>query len=204
VYKRQVVVFGTAPLFAAMAFVALPLFTFVFNAAVATTLLIPIVALCLGFYMNGTLSVPYYLTLAVGKPEIPARQNLLALGIVVPVVVASVLTLGLTGAAFSWIFYHLFAYAYTVPRICREVLAVSPAGWYAQLAKAGALGGISYGVTAVTVTVLTGPSVAGLAIGFTLATAIYAAGGYLVAWPELRRDWGYAGRIDDETEVPAA
>jgi len=191
---QSFVVYGTAPLFGAMAFAALPTLTFVFNRSVATSLLFPVVLLCLGFYMNGTLSLPYYLTLATGKPEIPARQNLLALPIVLPVVIASVAAFGLVGAAFSWVFYHLFAYAYTVPRICREVLGSQAWSWYAPVGRTAGLVTASYGLAALVIALLGGPSTPMLAIGYALATAVYAVGAYLVAWPTVRREWAYAVR----------
>ena len=201
---QAVVVYGTAPLFAAMGFAALPLFTFVFNGAVAASLVGPVLLLCAGFYMNGTLSVPYYFSLAVGKPEIAARQNLLAVVVVLPVVVAATALFGLNGAAFSWVFYHLFAYAYSVPRICRECLQVKTVSWYRQVAKAAAMVGGSYGVVAIGLLFSGRASVVGLIVGFALGSVLYAAIGYLLAWPEVRREWRYAARETGVTIEPAA
>jgi O-antigen/teichoic acid export membrane protein len=201
---QAVVVYGTAPLFAAMGFATLPLFTFVFDGTVASSLVVPVLWLCAGFYMNGTLSVPYYFSLAVGKPEIAARQNLLAVVVVLPVVVAATAVFGLAGAAFSWVFYHLFAYACSVPRICRECLHVKTVSWYRQVGKAAALVAGSYGVTAIGLLLSHRVSLAGLAIAFVLGSALYAALGYLLAWPELRREWRYAARETGVAIDPAA
>ena len=44
------------------------------------------------------------------------RLNLVALLVVTPVTAALVYAFGIPGAAFSWVFYHLFAYVYTVPQ----------------------------------------------------------------------------------------
>jgi O-antigen/teichoic acid export membrane protein len=201
---QAAVVYGTAPLFAAMAFAALPIFTFVFDRVVASSLAVPVIFLCLGFYMNGTLSVPYYLSLAVGKPQIAARQNLLALVVVLPVVVAATAVWGLSGAAFSWVFYHLFAYAYSVPRICRECLQVKTMSWYRQVGKVAVLVAGSYGVAAMLLLVTNRVSTLGLVIAFALGSALYAAIGYLVAWPEVRREWRYAARDAGAALEPAA
>lgn len=201
---QAAVVYGTAPLFAAMAFAALPLFTFVFDRAVAAALVLPVAWLCVGFYMNGTLSVPYYFSLAVGKPEIAARQNLLALVVVLPVAVAATAHWGLSGAAFSWVFYHLFAYAYSVPRICRECLQVKTVTWYRQVGKAAILVAASYGVAAALLLIGHRVATVGLLIAFTLASALYAAMGYVLAWPEVRREWRYAAREAGAAIEPAA
>jgi len=201
---QAVVVYGTAPLFAAMGFAALPLFTFVFDSAVASSLLVPAILLCVGFYMNGTLSVPYYFSLAAGKPEIAARQNLLALGVVLPVAVVATAGFGLSGAAFSWVFYQLFAYAYSVPRICRECLHVNAISWYRQAGKAALLVAGSYGVAAILLLASHRVSLAGLLIAFTLGSALYAVIGYPLAWPEIRREWRYAAREVRSAIEPAA
>jgi len=197
-------VYGTAPLFAAMGFAALPLFTFVFDGAVAASLLVPVLFLCAGFYMNGTLSVPYYFSLAVGKPEIAARQNLLALVVVLPVVVAATAVWGLSGAAFSWVFYHLFAYGYSVPRICRECLHVSAASWYQQVARAAALVAASYGLLGAGLLLSHRGGVLALVFAFVLGSALYVAIGFVVAWPEVRREWRYAARDTGAVVEPAA
>ena len=187
-----------------MGFAALPLFTFVFDGAVAASLLVPVLVLCLGFYMNGTLSVPYYFSLAVGKPEIAARQNLLAVVVVLPVVVAATAVFGLSGAAFSWVFYHLFAYAYSVPRICRECLHVKTVSWYRQVGTVALLGAGSYGVTAIGLLLSHRVSPVGLVAAFALGSALYAAIGYVLAWPEFRREWRYAARETGAAIEPAA
>src|SRR5207248_5915560 len=86
-----------------ISFAALPLFSYLFNPSAAHLLLLPTALLCLGWYMNGTLNVPYVFSLAAGKPEISSRSNFLALFIVLPITFVLVLTLGLTGAALSWV-----------------------------------------------------------------------------------------------------
>ena len=125
----------TVPIFAALIFSELPLFTYFLNEEVARTLLMPITFLCIGFYMNGTLSVPYVFSLAVGKPDISVRLNFLALFFVPPGTAILIYFFGLSGAGFSWIVYHLFAYAYGVPMICKECLEMPVSNWYLHVLK---------------------------------------------------------------------
>jgi len=112
---QDVVCLGAIPLFAIVIFTALPLFTYVFNQETAQLLLLPIILLSVGFWMNGTISVPYFFSLALGKPEISVRTNTLALFLILPMTPLLIYLFGLRGAAFSWILYGLFSYFYFVP-----------------------------------------------------------------------------------------
>lgn len=190
-YRRlqSVATYATAPLFAAVAFCALPLFTFVFGQEVAQALLVPVVLLSLGFYLNNTLSVPGIVSFAVGRPGIVARQNFLALFIVLPVTVALVVAFGLVGAGLSWVFYQLFAYSYTAPRISRQCLDMAPSAWYAQVGRALALIAGTYGVAGALLAVTGKPSVPLLLAGYGLASVAFAAGTYLLNRRELRDEW---------------
>lgn len=144
---QDLICYGTVPLFAAVPFIARPLFTIIFNADSAHLLLLPVTFLCIGFFMNGTLVTLYIFSIAAGRPDIAARVNLYALFAVLPVTAALIYFFGLNGAGFSWVFYHLFAYAYQVPRTCRECLKASPWSWYAKILKIFALVAITYGST---------------------------------------------------------
>lgn len=164
---------GMAPLFAALVFGAEPVLAYVFDARIARSLLVPVVFLSVGWYMNASLSAPYTVSLAVGRPQIAARQNLLALFVVVPVAIVLVSRFGLPGAAASWVIYHLFAYAYGLPRIYRECLALPAAPFFHELAKTGGLITTTYGV-AFGVAVLAGnASIPWLAVSYAIATAVY-------------------------------
>ncbi|TME51945.1 MAG: hypothetical protein E6I60_10115 [Chloroflexi bacterium] len=143
---HALVTFGTAPLFAALTFAGLPVLTYVFNGATARMLMAPLVVLCIGSYLNATLSTPYILSLAVGRPQIAARQNFLALFVVLPVGVALTVWLGLVGAAASWLVYHLFACTYSPPRICRECLHLPVRTWYGHILKQLGLIAATYGI----------------------------------------------------------
>jgi O-antigen/teichoic acid export membrane protein len=175
---QRLVAWGTLPVYAALVFAVRPLFGYVFGPGVASTLLLPVLFLCAGWYMNGTLMVPYLLSLAMGKPEIAARQNLLALLIVLPVSVACVAAFGLTGAGLSWFAYHCFAYAYGGPRLCREVIEISPIAWYGEVLEAAGSGAVLYGATWLVITRWLAGNPLAMVAGFALASTLYVLAGW--------------------------
>jgi len=178
--------FGTVPLFAVMPFAVLPVFGFVFNPDVARMLLLPITFLTLGFYMNGTLNVPYVFSLAVGKPEISAKSNFLALFIVLPVTGLLIYFFGLTGAGFSWVFYHLFAYSYVVPRICSECLGIPVREWYLHVFKIFVLIILTYGLGWAFLEFMASYSILSLVLVYTGATIVFLSCAYFMIGEELK------------------
>jgi O-antigen/teichoic acid export membrane protein len=181
---QDLLAYATLPVFAAIVFLATPLFTYLFGGDVARGLLVPTTLLCLGSFMNGTLTIPYVYSLAAGRPDIAAWQNFWALALVVPCTVFLTLRFGLTGAAASWVLYHLFAYAYGLPRLCR-VIGIALSAWVGQLMRVALLGMLTYGPAFM----LAGGSnatPAALGAGFLLGSAAFAGVGYRLIGPELR------------------
>lgn len=183
---QDLVSFGTAPIFALIPFAILPLLTYLFSASVASALLLPGAFLSLGFYMNAMLTLPFLVSLAVGRPEIATRANLAALFVVVPPTAFFVIRFGLAGAAFSWVFYHLFAYLVQIPAYSRLCLHIPARLWYERLLRAAVLIAASYGLTWTVLSLLGVRSVPGLALGYVGASIIYLIGAYLLIGPELR------------------
>ena len=183
---QDLLCFGIFPILAFIPFAALPLFSYLLNKEAAQILLLPVTLLCIGFYMNGTLNVPYIFSLAVGKPDIGARQNFYALFIVLPVTVILIYAWGLTGAGLSWIFYHVFAYSYGVPRTCRECLEIRTLRWYSHVLRIFGLISLTYG-TAWLVAVLNGIySLFYLGMAYTIASIFFLIGTYFLIGNELR------------------
>lgn len=141
---QDLVLLITLPLFAAIPFATIPLFTYVFNQEIAKMLLLPITLLSFGFYMHGTLVVPYFFSLAVGRPEISTKANILALFCVLPVTIVLIYFFGLTGAGLSWVFYNLFSYIYTIPRICKFCISIPKIEWYTHTFKILIIGSLTY------------------------------------------------------------
>ena len=184
--------FVTVPIFAAIPFAALPLFTFVLNAQAARLLLLPVTFLCLGFYLNATLSAPYVFSLAVGRPDITARFTVYALFVVLPAAAVLIYFFGLEGAGFSWVVYNLFAYVYCDSALCRECdLGISPLKWYAHVFRFLGPAAIIYG-SAWTICRTAGHgSIYALVVGYGLASSLYVLGSFLLIGTELRGTlWG--------------
>ena len=183
---QDLICYGMLPLFAAVAFGALPLYGYLFNLKVAWLLLLPTVLLSLGFFLNATVNVPYTLSVAIGRPQIASRSNALALLVVLPVTTVLVVLYGLVGAACSWIAYHLFLYAYMIPRMCRECLLVSSWSWYGHVARVLALAALAYGSAWVLFVVPASYSTLSLVVGYLAASVVFLAGALLLMGPELR------------------
>jgi O-antigen/teichoic acid export membrane protein len=183
---QDMLCYGTIPLFAGVIFAALPVYTYLFNATAAWLLLIPTAWLCLGYYMSGTVSVPYMFSLAVGRPDITMKTTLLALIFVLPVTIALIYFFGLPGAGFSWVFYHGFVYAYMVRRISAECLLIPPRDWYLHVAKVMACAAATYGLAWIAIVVPTGYPLLALIIGYVVATLAFAAASLFLIGPDLK------------------
>jgi len=178
---------GMVPLFAAIPYAAVPLFTYLLNAEAARLLLLPATFLCIGFYLNGTLNVPYVLSLAAGKPEITARGSFYALFVVLPLSIVLIYFFGLKGAGLSWIGYQMFAYAYVVPRICSECLNITTWAWYARVLRMVGLAVVTYGGAWIILDRLGGHSIPFLVPAYLGASLLFLAGAYVSVGEGLRQ-----------------
>jgi O-antigen/teichoic acid export membrane protein len=183
---QDLLCYAVMPLFAAIPFAARPLFTFVLNAEAARMLLWPVTFLCIGFCMNGTMSIPYILSLAVGKPEIAVRSNTYALFAVLPVTALLIYQFGIAGAGFSWVFYNLFAYAVLMPRTCSECLGIPVWKWYLHVFKIFLLAGLTYGGAWTIITFQGSSSILPLVLGYAFASIVFAAAAYRLIGDEVR------------------
>ena len=183
---QDLLCFATVPIFAAILFAAVPVFSYFLSAGVAQLLLLPVTFLCVGFYMNGTMNGPGVFALAVGRPDINARLNFYALFCVLPVTFILVHFFGLAGAGLSWVFYHLFAYAYGVPRMCSECLGIPAWSWYFQVMKALVLAALTYGLAWVVLVVATARSNSSLILAYGLASTAFLTASYFTVGEELR------------------
>jgi O-antigen/teichoic acid export membrane protein len=183
---QDLLCFAIVPMLAAVPFAARPLFTFVLNAQAARMLLYPVTFLCIGFCMSATLTIPYVFSLAVGKPGIAARSNYYALFVVLPVTALLVYKFGIAGAGLSWVFYHVFAYAYMVPRVCTECLGIPVWKWFLNVFKVFGLAALTYGSAGAIIKSLGLLSVLSLALAYAFASVAFAAAAYQLIGNELR------------------
>jgi hypothetical protein len=106
--------------------------------------------------------------------------------VVIPVTTTSIYLYGLTGAASSWIVYHLFLYAYMIPRICRECLGFSVRSWYSHVMRPFALSALTYGSVWILVVVPHAYSTPALIAAYVVATAVFLAVALVIIGPDLR------------------
>jgi len=176
--------YGLVPLFALLAFTTFPVFRAVLDAEIAAGLVVPAGLLALGFYLNGTLTIPYYLSLAIDRPDIAARQNFVALFTTLPVTMLLTWQFGFAGAAGAWVWYQMFAYAYSMSRVCRECIGIPPRQWFVHILRVFLLVACTYGVAA-TIVALTAPrSTAALLAAYAGATIVFA----VAAWRTMAAD----------------
>lgn len=184
---QDVLCLVTIPIFAAIPFAALPIFTLVMNAQVAHLLLSPVTFLCLGFYLNSTLYAPHLFSVSTGRPDITARFNLYALFVVPPAAILLIHFFGLKGAGLSWVVYNLFSYAYAVPRVCNECgLGITPFQWYARIFRFLGPAGTIYSVAWVISRTVGHSSVPALAVAYLLASLTFAGASFFLIGPDLR------------------
>jgi O-antigen/teichoic acid export membrane protein len=131
---------------AALAFGALPAFTYLFSAGIAASMVVPVLLLSLAYYMHITLSMPLAVAGATGRPELIMKLNVIALFTFLPALIGLVVLFGLTGAGLAWLGYYGLAYGYLVPRVCRRCLGVSTLVWYSQIGRIILKVSVSYGI----------------------------------------------------------
>jgi len=183
---QDLMAYGMAPVLAAAAFSAVPLYSYLFTRQVAFELLVPTAILCLGFFMNATVNIPYTFSVAVGRPEIASRASVIALFVVVPVTTMLVYFFGLTGAASSLVVYQLFLYGYLIPRICHQCLQISVLSWYFQIIRVLVLAAFTYGSAWVLLVVPHSYSLPALTIAYVIASIAFLGGAFLLIGPALR------------------
>lgn len=192
---QDLICLGTAPVFAGIVFAAVPVFSRVFDAHSAHLLLVPTTFLCIGSFMNGALNTPYVVSLAVGRPDIAARQNALALLVVVPVSACAIYWFGLNGAGLSWVIYHIYAYSYGLPQICQQCIGIAPRAWYQHFLRILGTAVVIYGLVWQVLRWTGSSSVAALATGYIAGSIVYGAAGVWLMGDSLRATaLGYLGR----------
>jgi O-antigen/teichoic acid export membrane protein len=184
---QDLVCYSMVPVSAAVVFGARPLFTYLLDAHAAQVVFVPIVLLCLGFFMNGSLYMPSAVALAAGRPDIGARQNFYALLTITPITILLIWKWKLVGAGLSVVVYHLFAYGYAARRIAAECLGFAPGEWHLRVLKVVAAAAISYG--AVWAVLMRGgrEALASMMVAYLLASALYATIAFRAVGPEMRQ-----------------
>jgi O-antigen/teichoic acid export membrane protein len=181
---HDLVCYGLVPVFALLAFVTYPVFSVVLEPALAATLVLPAAVLATGFYLNGTLTIPYYVCLAMNRPDIGSRQNFVALFTTLPMTLLLTWQFGFAGAAGGWVWYQLFAYAYSMPRVCRECLGILPWQWFRHILVTLLCAACSFGVAAAIVSLVAPRSTAALLVAYSVGLVVYS----IATWVTMAAD----------------
>ncbi len=174
------------PVYAAMPFLSSPLFTFLFSPQTARMLMLPVAILALASYMYSTVAIPSVVALAAGKPEIVARLNYYAVFGVVLGYIVFIRLWGLAGAGLGSALYPLLAYAYFIPRCCRECLGMSTRTWFGQVGKTFGLAGATYGLAWIILGFRGAPTPGRLIAAYLLATSAFLLTAFLTMTEQLR------------------
>jgi len=183
---QDLICYGMVPLFTAAVFGAIPIYSYLFNRQVAEALLLPTALLCVGYFMSATVLIPYTFSVASGRPDIASRSNLIALFAVIPVTTTAIYFFGLTGAATSWVVYHLFLYGYMIPRICRECLLISTRSWYAHVVRVFGVSALTYGAVWILVVIPNSYSLTALIVAYVAASLVFLGVAFLMIGSDLR------------------
>lgn len=175
------------PVLAAVATLGIIVTRFVFNANVTELVWLPLLILSIGQYLLGLLSVPYWLTIAVRRPDISLRSNLWAFLLVMPVTVALTYRYGLIGAAVSFVLYAVWQLIYFVPRFCAQCLGTPPSLWYLHTGFFFAIGLAAYGLPWLGAWVLgQGLTMIGLVGTYVLGSFMFLLIGWFRVGPDLK------------------
>jgi O-antigen/teichoic acid export membrane protein len=181
---------SSVPLLAGIVFAAVPGLTMLFDANIATALRLPIVLLCLGAYLHTTLVIPYYLSLACGRPDISVRANVWALMATVPATGLLIYWFGLVGAGASWIVYNAFVGTLVMPSISADCLGLAWTRWSRHTFKFLGWGVVSYATAWCVVGWLGARTVLELAVAYLGATVVFAIGAYRMLGDDIREVLG--------------
>lgn len=175
------------PVAAAAAMLGIVVTRFVFNAEVVELVWLSLLLLSIGQYLLGLLSVPYWLAIALKRPDISLRANLWAFLFVIPATVLLAYYYGLIGAAVSSILYAVWQLLYFIPRFCSQCLGMRASLWYLQAGSYFAIGLAAYSLPWIGAWVLgEGLSLTGLVAAYALGTFVFLLAGWFRTGPDLR------------------
>ena len=117
---------------------------------------------------------------------IAARLNFYALFVVLPVTALLIYLFGLTGAGLSWILYHIFAYSYSVPKICSECLEIAVWKWYLHVLNIFVLIGLTYGAAWGFLRIIGTHTILALITAYVSGSFAFLTGSYFMISEELR------------------
>lgn len=184
---QDIICFGNAIIMGVIPFVVLPLFSYLFTPSVGKLLLLPTVLITIGLYINGTIRLPFILSISMGKPEIGIKNDSLSLLVVFPLSIFLIYKFGLIGAGLAIISRYLFAYVYAIPRYARECLGVKPMEWFVHVGRIFLLILLSYGSPWIVLAFQGNFSLVALTVAYLSGTILFVIGTFFLMGNELRQ-----------------
>lgn len=141
----DILVFGMIPIFTAPVFFCIPLFSFLMGADEAAEIHLPLIMLCISFYLNGVHRLFNIFLSSAGETIYLVRGSTI-LFMSSPFTIFLVYNYGVIGASSSWLATQVVGLAYTVMVVHRRGIIGSLSILVKAALKAVALGAIIYGV----------------------------------------------------------
>lgn len=175
------------PVSAAVSMLGIVVMRFVLNEEIVRSTWLALVFLAIGQLFLGLQYIPYFLSLAMKKPEISLRANLWTAGLSTPIAIILTVQYGVTGAAFSTIVASLIVMVIFIPAFSRECLQSSSFKWFASVGALSVLGFLSYGLPWVLLWGIgLGLGTGGLIIAYLYGTVMFLLCGWHVIGTELK------------------
>lgn len=185
---QSLICYGLVPFYALVALGIRILMTSVVGVDTAHVMIVPAQLLALGFYLNSSMNVPYFVAIADNHAELIMRLALLQLCVTLPVTGVLTWQLGFVGAGIAWVWHQMFAHIYFIPKVCRTSLDTPVARWYGTVAEPLALAAASYGIAGVILHVFALHSLAMFALAYGGASVVFLALSWWRIGPETRLD----------------
>lgn len=175
------------PVSAAVAMLGIVVTNMVFNHKIVELIWLPLVLLSIGQYLLGLLNVPYWLAVALKRPDISLYSNLWAFLVVLPGVLILTYQYGLMGAACSPLLYAAWQLVYFVPRFSAHCMGAVSAQWYGHAGPFFVIGMFSYSLTWLSAWLFgMGLTVVGLVSAYILGTIFFLVLGWHQIGQELK------------------
>jgi O-antigen/teichoic acid export membrane protein len=183
---QDLLCYGMVPVCALIIFSFLPVFSYILSKEIGEMLMFPMTILCIGIFMQTAGIIPHYMTLGMGRPEIPMNINFYVLIFNVPITFILIYKYGLLGASLSFITSRVIAWYYGIGRICRECLQMSVFDWYYHILKILLLSFATYGAAWGMLTLNQRFTILNLFAGYVIASIGYVFVSYFMIGEELK------------------
>ncbi len=127
---QDCLIFLTPPIFVFVIYFSDLIFKLILNSHEAKILQLPIILLCISFYLNVTLRLLRTYSFATNKPNYIIKSDTIALFLITPITILLIIYKGIIGASFSWILFYLVGSLVIVPKVYSIEFSRSGLKWF--------------------------------------------------------------------------